>query len=92
MTWPIRRPSRQQKLAFQHAYRVWRAEQLSAISSKAAAADRSTSFCYEGEEDAEPLHPWRQARDGLEALRDKVVFELRWQPNPEHLPCLQNVG
>ncbi|WP_412529639.1 hypothetical protein [Burkholderia lata] len=89
MTWPIRRPSRQQKLAFQHAYRVWRAEQLTEIANKAAAANRSTSFRYDDEDDAKPRHPWRQARDGLAALRDTVMSELRWRPNPEHLPMMR---
>ncbi|WP_107309698.1 hypothetical protein [Burkholderia metallica] len=89
MTWPIRRPSRQEKLAFQHAYRAWRAEQLTAIARKSAAADRSASFRYDDGGDAEPLRPWRQARDALEALRESVMSELRWRPNPEHLPMMR---
>ncbi|MDR8032273.1 hypothetical protein [Burkholderia cenocepacia] len=89
MTWPIRRPSRQEKLEFQHAYRAWRAEQLTAITRKKVVADRSTLLRFEYEDDVKPLHPWRQAREALEALRDSVISELRWRPNPEYLPMMR---
>lgn len=89
MAWPTRRPFRQQRQAFQQAYRIWRAERLAALDRKSASDDRSTSFSYENEGAAQQLRPLRQARDRLEALREEVMSDLRWNPSVEHLPMMR---
>ena len=65
----------------QEAYRAWRADKMAAMVEETRQDSR---HMFSVSKDSIPEHPWRVARRGIGAFREKIACSLRfgWGPEP----------